>query len=339
MDLKDRKRATLKTISEATGFAVTTVARALKNETEINSKTRDKIQSVAAELGYRPDRAAQGLRTGRALAVGLILDQKQVVADFERRIIGGVARVVYGETAHNLVVLPQRPNAPPIEPVRYLVDTAQVDGLIFAHTTPHDERVRYLLDRNTPFVTHGRSEFPVQHAYYDFDNYAFVKRSVERLSQKQRKRIAMIEATPTLTCAGHQAKGFADGLSETGATGSIIAGLHLSSDVEEFRKAAHRLAESNDRPDGIICGIESGAVALLAGLQEAGLVVGRDIDVIARSTSDILDYMTPKIDSFHENLDVAGETLARFLIKRIEGSPVEELQAISEPEFRQRSEP
>ena len=48
--------------------------------------------------------------------------------------------------------------------------------------------------------------------------------------------------------------------------------------------------------------LENAAIGLVAGLQDAGLVVGRDVDVIAKSTSDILDYITPPIDSFIEDL-------------------------------------
>ena len=169
---RERKRATLKTIAEATGFALTTVSRALKNEPDIGAETRARVQAVAAELGYRPDRAAQGLRTGRTLVVGLILDENLAVAEFEKRIIAGASKVIYDETAYNLVVLPHTDGADPVASVRYFVEDAQVDGLIFAHTTPHDERARYLLDRQVPFVTHGRTELEDQHAYFDFDNYA-----------------------------------------------------------------------------------------------------------------------------------------------------------------------
>ena len=56
--VRERKRATLKTISEATGFALTTVSRALKNEPEIGAETRGKVQAVAAKprLSARPGR-------------------------------------------------------------------------------------------------------------------------------------------------------------------------------------------------------------------------------------------------------------------------------------------
>jgi LacI family transcriptional regulator len=333
----DRKRATLKTIAEATGFALTTVSRALKNEPDIGAETRAKVQAVAAELGYRPDRAARGLRTGRTLAVGLILDQSLAVAEFERRIIAGASKVIYDETAYNLVVLPHTDNDNPIESVRYFVEDAQIDGLIFAHTTPQDERVHYLIERGVPFVTHGRTKLDVQHPYFDFDNYALTKRSVERLVQKGRRRLAMIAATPHLTCAAHFLDGFLDGVQDSAVEGFLLPNLFLNEDPSKFREAGRRLAERDDIPDGIVCGAENAAVGLVAGLQDAGLVVGRDIDVVAKSTSDILDYVTPPIDSFSEDLMLAGETLAHFLMKRIAGVPAQELQAVDQPRLCART--
>jgi LacI family transcriptional regulator len=334
---RERKRATLKTIAEATGFALTTVSRALKNEPDIGAETRAKVQAVAAKLGYRPDRAAQGLRTGRTLVVGLILDQTLAVAEFERRIIAGASKVIYDETPYNLVVLPHTDSANPIESVRYFVEDAQVDGLIFAHTTPADERVHYLIDRDVPFVTHGRTELDVQHPYFDFDNCALTKQSVERLVRKGRRRIAMVASTPHLTCASHFMDGFIDGVRTSAVEGFVIPDLYLNEDPSKFREAGRKLAKQVPLPDGIVCGAENAAIGLVAGLQDAGLVVGRDVDVIAKSTSDILDYLTPPIDSFSEDLMLAGETLAHFLMKRIASVPAEELQAVDQPRLCERT--
>lgn len=333
----ERKRATLKTIAEATGFALTTVSRALKNEPDIGAETRAKVQAAAARLGYRPDRAAQGLRTGRTLVVGLILDETLAVAEFEKRIISGASRVIYDETAYNLVVVPHTDGANPLESVRYFVESAQVDGLIFAHTTPHDERASYLLEHQVPFVTHGRTELKQRHAYVDFDNYAMTKQSVERLVRKGRRRLAMIPATPHLTCAEHFLDGFHDGIREGSVEGALVPDLFLNDDPAKFREAARRLVERGPAPDGVVCGIETAAIGFVAGLQDAGLVLGRDIDVIAKSTSDILDYLTPPIDSFHEDLVRAGETLAHFLMKSIRGVPPEELQAVDQPQLCARA--
>jgi LacI family transcriptional regulator len=330
----ERKRATLKTIAEATGFALTTVSRALKNEPDIGADTRAKVQAVAAELGYRPDRAARNLRTGRTHVVGLILDQTLAVAEFERRIIAGASKVIYDETPYNLVVLPHTDSANPLESVRYFVEDAQVDGLIFAHTTREDERVRYLI---VPFVTHGRTKLEVQHPYFDFDNYALTKQSVERLVQKGRRRLAMVASTPQLTCADHFHMGFLDGVREAGIEGFLVPDLFLNEDPSRFREAGRRLGKRRPAPDGIVCGAENPAIGLVAGLEDAGLVVGRDVDVIAKGTSDILDFVTPAIDSFVEDLTLAGETLAHFLMRRMQGVPAEELQAVDQPRLCART--
>ncbi len=335
---RERKRATLKTIAEETGFALTTVSRALKNEPEIGLETRRLVQAAAARVGYRPDRAAQGLRTGRTLVVGLILDERLAVAEFERRIITGVSKIIYEETSYNLVVFPHANGADPMDAVRYFVETAQVDGLIFAHTTPQDPRAQYLLDRSVPFVTHGRTELAQQHAFHDYDNYLLSRRGVERLREKGRTRLALVAATPQLTCARHFESGFFDAVKEAGVTGTVLPDLHLHDDPSKFRHAARQIVASGVVPDGIVCGIETACLALVAGFQDAGLVIGRDIDVVAKSTSDLLDFLTPRIDSFHEDLTLAGEMLARFLIKRIEGVSVSKLQTIAIPEPRFRNQ-
>ena len=147
-------RPTLKTISEITGLGVTTVSRALKDGPELRSETKARVQAVAAELGYKPDRAGVRLRTGRTFVIGLILDQTVAIAEFERRIILGVSQVLYG-TPYHLVVLPQIRDADPMEPIRYFVETAAADGIIFTHTRPQ-RRARPLSHRPPVPVHHAR---------------------------------------------------------------------------------------------------------------------------------------------------------------------------------------
>jgi len=331
-------RPTLKTISEITGLGVTTVSRALKDGPELSAETRARVQSVAADLGYRPNRAGVRLRTGRTYVIGLILDQSVTIAEFERRIILGISSVL-ADTNYHLVVMPLLHGADVIEPVRYFVETAAADGLIFTHTQPQDERVRYLVDRQFPFVCHGRTELGVEHAFYDFDNERFIVQAVERLMARGRRRLALVPPPDSLTCAHHMFAGFSNATSDPRIAPSVMTGVHLDSDPVEIREAGRALALGPDAPDGIICANETRAVALVAGLQDAGLVVGRDIDVIAKDTSDLLDHVTPAIDSFYEDMIFAGKEVARLLLRQIAGAPVIELQTIAAPRFHARTEP
>lgn len=61
------QRVTLKQIAQAAGVARSTVSKALKDSSEISVAQRRRIQSIAAEMNYRPDPALAALaayRTG-----------------------------------------------------------------------------------------------------------------------------------------------------------------------------------------------------------------------------------------------------------------------------------
>jgi LacI family transcriptional regulator len=332
---KRRSKPTLRTISELTGLAVTTVSRALKDGPELSRTTRARVQAVATEIGYRPDRAGVRLRTGRTFVIGLILDQAVSVAEFERRIILGVSRVLYN-TSYHLVVMPQRRDEDPMGPVRYFAETNAADGLIFTHTRPRDSRVDYLLERDIPFVTHGRTDSKVAHPFYDFDNRRFTYEAVKRLAARGRTRLALVGPLDYLTCHRHTIEGFFAAAAETGVEVIVAEKIHDNETPANFRSAAHRLARSRKPPDGIVCANEVGCVALIAGLRDCGLEIGREIDVIAKATSDLLDHVDPSIDSFYEDLTFAGEELARLLFRRIDGAPASGLQTLSEPLLQRR---
>ena len=91
-----------------------------------------------------------------------------------------------------------------------------------------------------------------------------------------------------------------------------------------------RWRRSGDAPDGIICGSEMQALGMILGFQDAGFVIGRDVDIVNKKTSSILDLVQLPTLQFTEDLIRAGHDCATFLLKRIEGeTPVEELQRLA----------
>jgi LacI family transcriptional regulator len=325
-------------IAELTGLGVTTVSRALKDGPELAAETKARVKAVAAEIGYRPDRAGVRLRTGRTFVIGLILDQNDEIAEFARRMIMGISTVLR-PTAYHLVVTPQFRDADPMDPIRYVLETGAADGIIFTHIRPRDPRVQLLQRAGFPFVTHGRTTFAKQHPFHDYDNFAFAEQAAARLAERGRHHLAMVQPPTEFTYYRHMVDGFRAGAKRGGAHAELIEGVDLNTSPDVLRAFARSLAERPDRPDGLICGSEIRCVAMLAGLQDAGLSIGGDIDVVAKQTSELLDHFTPAIDSFSEDLVFAGEELARFLLKRIGGAPVAELQSLGAPQPHLRTGP
>ena len=173
-------RPTLKTIAFMTGLAVTTVSRALKDAPDIGEETRRRVQLVARQVGYRPNRAGVRLRTGKTNVISLILDTEEQVMGFVSDMIYGISGHL-AQTPYHLIVTPYSRNNDPLEPVRYVVDTGSADGIIISRTQPNDPRVRYMIEHGMPFATHGRTAMGIEHAYHDFDNAAFALAAVRRL--------------------------------------------------------------------------------------------------------------------------------------------------------------
>jgi LacI family transcriptional regulator len=65
--------ATIRDVARAAGVSPSTVSRALSMSELVNPATRDRVRRAADRLGYRPNRAARGLITGRTGNLGLIV--------------------------------------------------------------------------------------------------------------------------------------------------------------------------------------------------------------------------------------------------------------------------
>ena len=90
------ERPTLKTIAVATGLAVATVSRALKDAPDIGEETKRRVRETAARLGYRPNRAGVRLRTGKTNVIALVLSTETDVMNHTSRLIYSIANALRG---------------------------------------------------------------------------------------------------------------------------------------------------------------------------------------------------------------------------------------------------
>jgi LacI family transcriptional regulator len=67
---------TLKDIAAKLSVSLATVDRAIHNRADINEETRNKILSAIEELGYRPNKIARTLVSGKTTLIGIILPLK-----------------------------------------------------------------------------------------------------------------------------------------------------------------------------------------------------------------------------------------------------------------------
>ena len=118
--------------------------------------------------------------------------------------------------------------------------------------------------------------------------YAFSTIAVRELHARGRRRLALVAPPSGLTYHGHTVNGFVDALNETGATEVPFNSVSIDQSIEQIRRRTAQIMRRDDRPDGFVSSASSATLAVAAGIEDAGLKVGRDVDV---NFGDILDVL------------------------------------------------
>ena len=328
---KPSGKPTLKTIAQMTGLAVTTISRALNNAPELAQDTRDRVQRIAAEIGYLPDRAALRLKTGRTNVITLVLEPDEQIYGFGTSLVTGITESMR-DTAYHLVITPLFRNVPPIDPIKHIVRNRMADGVIFSKAETFDDRIRFLLDNDFPFVSHGRSNWPDAHPFVDFDNEDYAYHATLRLAAKGCKKVSIVLPDSALTYTDHLKAGIERGAREAGIAHEYAADVNLGSPTDAIRNYVIKRAKRPEAPDGYICASEVSALAIIGGLTEAGLVVGKTAHVVTKQSSSMFMQFQPAAETVGEDFVEAGRRLGQIMLRRISGE-TEDLTHLAVPRF------
>lgn len=323
-------RPTLKTIAAESGLAVATVSRALKDASDIGEETKRRVREIAKRLGYRPNRAALRLRTGKTNVIALVFSTEADVMNHASSLIYSAAEALRG-TAYHVVIMPYFGDEDPMAPIRYLVETESADGVILNQTMPDDPRVRYLADHNFPFATHGRTETGINHPYFDYDNEAFAGIAVQELARRGRKHILLVAPPASQSYAAHMTKGFLQGCVDHGLLPEILTTANSDSGAARIHSAVAERMGLPDRPDGLVVGSTTAAMSAITGAESLGLTIGTDFDLAAKEALNFLFRFRREIIVLHEDVGKAGDFLARALMAAIEDNTTAPRQFLDRP--------
>lgn len=323
-------RHTLKTLARHLNLSVTTVSRALKDGPEVRPDTVMRVKEAAAAFGYVPNLRGIKLRTGRTFSVSAMIAAPRAdeVGDgcwhaLMQGMLAGLA-----DTPYSLLAVPVLPETDSLAMVRRMVEAELVDGLVVDLTQPQDERVKYLLERGVPFVTFGRTELFTPHAFVDIDNEDAAWQATRYLLARGHRRIALLDPPVDYLFTRQRLAGYRQALQAAGLEPDPALISHAALDAACSQAITLALLRQVDPPTGFVCVNEVVTLGVLAGLRDAGRQPGADVELVSRDGSCLCAYLTPPISSCFLSARAVGERLASFLLRRIEGAPVSELQTV-----------
>lgn len=323
--------ATLKDIGAELGLSPATVSRALNGFPEVSARTRERVRETAERLGYRPNRVAQRLVTGRSGMVGMIVRiRPDMSADqtFFEVVAGLSAELAARDT--DLVLAVDRGDDP-VAAYRRMLERDILDGFILNAPIPDDPRVAFLRAARVPFVMHGQTAPEVDYPFYGIDNRAVAADAVEFLHALGHRRIAFLNAHPRLAFARDRAEGFRTAIATLGlAIPDVFRCAVPPAEGAGYAPVLRWLSgRAGPRPTAIVCSSTPLAADALRAASDLGLAVPETLSILAHD--DGLPGL--RSEAFSPPLTVtlapfrdACAPLAEALIAHIRGAPVNEVQ-------------
>ncbi|WP_420642428.1 LacI family DNA-binding transcriptional regulator [Candidatus Leptofilum sp.] len=183
------KRTTIEDVAALAGVSRQTVSRAINNKGEISKATKEKVMAAVAELGYQPNRLAQGMVTQRTRTVGL------VVPDITNLFFPEVARGVQDEgRLHDYNVLLCNTDDEPEEEIKtmYSLAAQRVDGIISMGSKAPEEQLMRFANTFRPIVLINRL-FEHDHvSVINVDNFKGAQLAVNHLLNQGHRQIGML---------------------------------------------------------------------------------------------------------------------------------------------------
>jgi DNA-binding LacI/PurR family transcriptional regulator len=209
------------------------------------------------------------------------------------------------------------------------MQSVRIDGLVLTDINYNDERVRYLMDSEIPFVTFGRAGDDWEFPSVDVDGRAGMKLAIEHLLSRGHERIGLLCWPEGLRISDVRVQGYKEALAEAGlpVAESLIGRIRNS--VDHAFLATRQILAQTPRPTAIACTNDLMAVGVRRYLDQAGLPMGADIAITGYDDSPIAELLD--ITSIRQPIDTVAAKVIEILIGEIEGTPLLRRAVVLEP--------
>ncbi len=297
-----------------------TVSNVVNDHPHVHPDTRARVQRAIAELGYRPNLSARGLRSGRTGVIGLAVpDLRQsyfaeladaVIAAAERRDLGVIVGQSGADRDHETAVVAN--------------GLRQTDGLLFSPQRLGTEDRGLLNHVEYPLVLLGERIFGGPTDHVTMHNIEGARAAVDHLLALGRRRVAVVGAHPDgrtgqLRPSDLRVRGYREALTAAGVPldprlERAVAPWHSEDGVNATRE----LLASGVEFDAVFALNDTLGIGALRALGEVGRRVPDDVAVIGFDNIPHGRFTLPSLSTVDPGRDEIAETAVAMLVERIE---------------------
>ena len=316
---------TLADLAKIAGVSPGTVSRALAGNSLVNARTREKIEAIARQHGFRPNQMASKLRRQKTGVIGVAIplghDVRQQISDaFFMTLLGYLADELT-ERGYDLMLRRVIPDQDEDWLDRF-IGSGMVDGVIVIGQSDQFERIEDVADGYLPMVVWGNHQEGQRHCVVGTDNRLGGKLAAERLIAAGARNLAFLGDTQPMEFAAR----FAGAKQVAEKLGVAIRALptHLSPERTGAEIAGH-LEEIEGEVDGIFAATDTIAVACLGELRKRGIDVPRRLKLVGFDDLPISAQTAPPLTTVRQDIAAGAKGLIDLLLRRLQGEDTESL--------------
>jgi len=299
-------------VSKKAGVSTATVSRAFASPEKVLEKTRKTILEAAAELNYRPNGLARGLRVKRSNVLVVLVPD--ISNPFFSRVIRGIETGAH-ERGYSILLGNTAGERERELFYSSLIASSQADGIIQLSAS-YPLKVE---TPNVPIVNACECFDAPKVSQVKLDNEAAARAVTEFLIAQGHKRIAVINGPEDSPLTRERLAGYRSAIKSAGL--SFDDELQAPGDftTKSGAFAVDALMAIKQPPSAIFCQNDEMAFGAMKRLKEIGLVIPADISVVGFDNIRFSEYSNPPLTTVSQPAEALGRRAVEILCDRMEG--------------------
>lgn len=331
---------TLRELAARLDVSVGTVSRALAGDTAIALKTRERVAEAAKTYGYVPNRAARQLVSGRSGFVGFVIPVRgpNFIDSYLGEFLTGLGEGLV-EHGFDLFIATVQPGRTELSVLQHVVEAGRADGVVIPRVGETDERVHYLMERNFPFVAHGRLlDTAEPYSWLDSDSVSAFGEAFDMLYELGHRHFGLVSISDPMTFRHMRERGLREAMTRRGdptVTLDVVSAPRF--DRGATVAAVNSLLHAERRPTAMLGLFDELALTIMEEASRAGLSIPRDVSVVGFDNIAAAAYAPPGLTTFEARTRESAREIAAMLVEVIERKQAEPLTRLIAPKLVARA--
>jgi LacI family transcriptional regulator len=313
---------TIYDVAREAGVSMATVSRVVNGNPNVKPLTRKKVLAAIERLGYRPNAVARGLASKKTTTVGVIIPD--ISSLFFSELARGIEDIATMYKYNIILCNSDQRMEKELQLINTLLEK-QVDGLLFMGAEIKEDHLQAFTSAQVPIVLAATRDADNTLPSVTIDHFHAAYDATKALIEHGHKRIAMITGPINDPLGGlMRYEGYKKALADAGISHDEKLVAHGNYFYESGLRTAGEFLKLSDPPTAIFAASDEMAIGAIHAVQDAGLNVPGDIEVIGHDNIRLVEMVRPRLTSVVQPMYDIGAVAMRLLTKYMNNEHVEE---------------